>query len=279
MSNRPEDINDDEIRIISSSENRPKSRRRRRMFPICAGIIAALVIVGLIYYFSKGDESADEPALTEQSVTTTPPQDAAPFTERRDTVIDGTELSIFTPRNATPSLEIGSDAADDSTAVLTVQAADIREDNLGIVGSFVIDGELISKGEAKAGFCSIINGQVSIGVADATPMLEQALTSGGDFFRQYPLVVAGQIVENKPKGRAIRRALADIGGTVCVVESNERLTFREFSQALVDAGVRDAIYLVSGGAYGRYTDASGQSHVFGPRWDNAIGNVNYLVWR
>ena len=77
-----------------------------------------------------------------------------------------------------------------------------------IAGAYVVKGELLSKGEAKAGYCSIVNGEVNIGVADATPMLEEALMKDGYFFRQYPLVAGGQLIENKLKGAALRKALA-----------------------------------------------------------------------
>lgn len=155
----------------------------------------------------------------------------------------------------------------------------MRGDNGGIVGSFVVNGELVSKGEAKAGFCSIINGNVTVGVADATPMFEQALMSDGYFFRQYPLVVGGQIVENKPKGKSIRKALVELDGKISVIVSDERLTFHDFSKALTDVGVSNAIYLVGGDSYGRYMDARGASFTFGSEWDKGIDNVNYIVWR
>ena len=161
---------------------------------------------------------------------------------------------------------------------MATQAADVRGDNGQIAGTFVLNGELMSKGEAKAGFCSIVDGELSIGVADATPMLEQVLTEGGYFFRQYPLVVGGQIVENKPKGKAIRKALAEIGGRTCVVMSKERLTFHDFSQLLIDMGVRNAIYLVGSSSYGFYVNEEGNKILTGGKPNTEIENVNYIIW-
>ncbi|MDE6271176.1 MAG: phosphodiester glycosidase family protein, partial [Muribaculaceae bacterium] len=96
---------------------------------------------------------------------------------------------------------------------------------------------------------------------------------------QYPLVVGGQVVENKPKGQALRKALAEIDGSVRVVMSKERLSFHDFSQALVDMGARNAIYLVGSSASGMYTDASGASIRFGKENESPSENVNYLVWK
>ncbi len=198
---------------------------------------------------APGEDGMDEavqyvqpvpPVRTQAAVDDGVPAKA--YTQVRDTVAGGIELHVLTPVNATPSLEIGFGALSDTTVVLAAQAADTRRDNGKIVCACVVKGELLSKGVAKAGFCSIIGGEITIGVADATPMFEQALAGDGDFFRQYPLVVGGQVVENKPKNESQRRALAEIDGKACIVSSARRVTLRDFSQALVEIGVRNAIY-------------------------------------
>lgn len=287
------DIDDDEIRIISHFETDPEPKKGGNTKAWLCFLAALLVFNILVAVFIPSGESDDDTVTTEQSVrrnivekpaenvapVVTADAPAHPFVERRDTTVNGVKLMILTPRNATPVLEIGNEVTDDSTAVLIAQAADVRQDNGGIVGAFVSKGRLVSKGEAKAGFCSIIDGGITIGVADATPMLELALTTDGYFFRQYPLVVAGQVVENKPKGRSIRRALAELDGSISVIVSENKVTFHDFSQALIDAGVRNAIYLVGGEAYGRYTASNGSSFTFGHEWDEVIDNVNYIVWR
>lgn len=291
------DINDDEIRIISSSGGavNPAAPRRRR--PLSAWLWAAvtvLVIIGVtaLLFFSAGDEvEHSEEVIKPQPVVTAKahapadsavapvPDRPAPYVMRRDTVASGVSLTILTPFNATPVLQTGFDVADDTTAVLMAQAADIRRDNGKVVGAYIEKGELLSKGEAKAGFCSIIGGEITVGVADATPMFEQALMADGYFFRQYPLVVGGQVVENKPKGCSVRKALAELDGRICVIISGNRLTFHDFSQALADLGVTNAIYLVGGDSYGCYKNSSGESFTFGRRWDNRVENVNFIVWR
>lgn len=178
---------------------------------------------------------------------------------------------------------VGTEALDDtinSHIILAAKAADVRADNGKIAGAFVMKGSLISKGMAKAGFCAIINDQFTIGVARTTPLLEQALEEDGYFFRQYPLVVDGRIVGNKPKGASVRKALTLIGGKVRMVISRDRLTFSEFSQALIGAGARDAIYLVgSASSYGFYVDKNGRKNKFGVKPSpQSTRQYNYIVW-
>lgn len=288
MSNRYGEIKDDEIRIISSGDVKA-DKKKSSLLPIILWIVGSLLLItvlGIMFFSSEeiederlNEEKTELSIKTSNSVENTEDVKTLAFTIKTDTIVDGIGLSILTPNNATPVLEIGNECTNDTTIILMAQAADVRGDNGGIVGSFVVNGELVSKGEAKTGFCSIVNGNLTVGVADATPMFEQALMSNGYFFRQYPLVVGGQIVENKPKGKSIRKALVESDGKISVVVSRERLTFHDFSQALADVGVSNAIYLVGGDAYGRYVDAEGTSFTFGHEWDKNIDNVNYIVWR
>ena len=71
----------------------------------------------------------------------------------------------------------------------------------------------------------------------------------GFFFRQYPLVYEGEVIENKLKNLSQRKALAILNDEVVVVLSHDRLSFSEFSHALVDLGVKNAIYLTGSTGY------------------------------
>lgn len=303
MKDRHDDIKDDEIRVISSGVNNarpplPVRSRGRRLHLVLAlaGVIVVAVVCILIFGRSCGkaadDDGAEEVFKPLEQVNSAPgiPCDSAAETApvaagekactvRTDTLVNGHRLVILSPRNAEARFVIGHVEENDSTVILVAQAADVRGDNGEIAGSCVLNGELVSKGEAKSGFCSIIGGEIKIGVADASPALEEALQAGGSFFRQYPLVVGGQIVENRPKGRSVRKALAELNGEICMIISLDRLTFHDFSETLVDLGVRNAIYLVGGKSFGLYTDAEGERVVFGQKWEKEFENVNYIVWR
>ena len=294
MKNKHNEISDNEIRIIAPSADKPdkvhkKPSKRAWIVAIAVIAVAALVALAAIVISASSEEDelgADgslqyvqpvPPVRTQTAVDDSIPAKA--YTQVRDTIVGGIELQILTPVNATPSLKVGYETLSDTTIVLAAQAADIRQDNGRIVCACVVKGELLSKGVAKAGFCSIIDGEITIGIADATPMFEQALVSDGDFFRQYPLVASGQIVENKPKNKSIRKALAEIDGKACVVMSAERLSFHDFSQALVDIGVRNAIYLVGGDSLFSYKDEDGNRVLRGRSYRRFSKNVNFIVWR
>ncbi len=294
MKDKHKEISDDEIRIIAPELNKSAGKRRGQSKRVWIAAVAVIVVATLVAVAaiviptpSEEDDSCIEESV--QYVQPVPPVrtqtavddsiSAKAYTQVCDTVVGGIELQIMTPVNATPSLEIGYETLSDTTIVLAAQAADIRQDNGRIVCACVVKGELLSKGVAKAGFCSIIDGEITIGIADATPMFEQALVSDGDFFRQYPLVVSGQIVENKPKNKSIRKALAEIDGKACVVMSTERLSFHDFSQALVDIGVRNAIYLVGGDSLFSFKDEDGNRELRGRGYRQFAKSVNFIVWR
>lgn len=289
MSKIQHDINDNEIRIISASKPEAGCGTGRRRLWVVLSIIAGVILLAGVAVIvglgrdSSGRDMADE---TTQAAAEAPApiikEDTASgvkgYVNAVDTIVNGKGLLILSPEHARPRLVIGVEALNDSSIVLATQAADVRSDNGQIAGAFVLNGELISKGEAKSGFCAIIDGQLSLGIADATPMLEQTLTAGGYFFRQYPLVVGGQIVENKPRGRSIRKALAEIGGRTYVVMSREILTFHDFSQLLIDAGARNAIYLVGSSSHGFYVNESGEKVLTGKAPCNEVENISYIVW-
>lgn len=282
MSKKNIDIDDNEIRIITSTSGNGTSTPPRWLY--YAIVCAAVAIIATVYALLWGsDDTADseELAVTQEAAA---PGDTATvvkkgYVEITDTVVGNVPLVILTPRDATPKLHIGIDVLQTPDVVMAMQAADIRGDNGGIVGAYVVDGNLVSKGQAKSGFCAIIDGNITIGVADATPFLEKAIESDGYFFRQYPLVVGNQLVENKPKGRSLRKALAEWNGTTVVVLSHSRLTFHDFAQTLVDMGVANAIYLVGSESFGFAVDAEGNRTEYGKEAPSPEASTNYIIWR
>ncbi|MDE6009085.1 MAG: phosphodiester glycosidase family protein [Muribaculaceae bacterium] len=292
MSERKYDINDDEIRVIAPESNDNPLPRKvgagkgRLILFFSLGLLILGGLIWLIILFNSSEESS--PIPTPHSSEIIYPQAAESssgstetdaFCSVIDTTLNNIQLKIFIPRNATPSLEIGKDVPGDSSIILAAMAADVRGDNGEIAGAYVLKGNLISKGESKAGFCSIINGEITIGVAEATPMLEQALETEGYFFRQYPLVVGGQLVENKPKGRALRKALAEYEGKICIIASLDRLTFHDFAQVLVELGVKNAIYLLGGDSPVIYVDKFEKRHIWGNLRPSQYEYINYIVWK
>lgn len=297
MSLIPHDIKDDEIRIISSgnkngnsTHNGPSRRRKWIVTVAIMAMVACVLTVAYLIFSQNSKEDSLEIITNETAPYQENAEDVVPdtiisepmavgFVSISDTILNRIPLTIFKPINLTPTLQIGTDVLNDSTVRFVVQAADVRGDNGGIVGAYVNKGELISKGQAKSGYCAIIGGKINIGVADTTPFLEQALETDGYFFRQYPLVVANQVVENKPLGKSFRKALAELNGETVVIMSRKEMTFHDFSQSLVDLGIANAIYLVGSNGYGFAIDSKGRKVEFGRQLKNMPQNTNYMVWR
>ncbi len=279
-----EDIKDDEIRIISRKEVIRKPFYRRWWF--WTAVVAAVVLLAAALVLALRPKTAKPVEMTvplSESVPVAPTiVKSEPATVLvRDTVVNDVPLRILTPVNAVPELVIGIPDTNDKSVVLCLQAADIRADNHEIVGAFVLKGELLSRGVAKKGFCAILDGKIRLGMAESTPLFEEATSKDGYFFRQYPLVSSGQMVENKPKNKALRHALCELDGQIVTVSSLDKESFHDFAQAVADLGVQNAIALTGGQAYGFRRDQENDFLPWGgdvKMWKH-LEHVNFIVWR
>lgn len=292
------DIRDDQIRVIGEEVKRK---------PIHYGIwvitvaILVFIAIGIMILTNTGQRengplelTAPEPALFEsveiaepapyQKMGSETDSQKTGYTEIRDTLINDIPIRIFIPHNAVMSLHVGKIDKSDESIIYAAQAADVRADNGGIVGAFVLKGKPLAWGLSKRGFCASIDGEVTIGVAENSPLFEKATEKEGYFFRQYPLVSNGILIDNEPKGKSIRRAICDRDGEIFMVETGTVESFHDFAQALVDLGVIEAVYLVGSSAYGWAVDESGMTHEFGE--DNYYTgrcrmpkNTSYIVWK
>lgn len=279
-----DDIKDDEIRLISRHDVIRKPFHKRGWFWVSVAVICLLVSVSIsLLVRSCGSDAPKTAHEVAESVAVAPivvdtqPADVLVF----DTIINDVPLRIHTPVNAVPELVMGIPDTNDESIILLLQAADIRADNQEIVGAFVLKGELLSRGIAKKGFCAILDGKIHLGMAESTPLFEEATSKNGYFFRQYPLVSAGQMVENKPKNKALRHALCELDGQIVIVSSLDKESFHDFAQAVADLGVQNAIVLTGGSAYGYYRDLENGFKSWGAdvrMWQN-VKNVNFIAWR
>lgn len=287
MADKDKDIRDDEFRVIGHADT--TSRRSNPGVAIVSALIVAAI--GLFVYLKWPKEVPEDPndGLFENvpEVTVSESKDPlgteteATFTEKVDTVINDVVLSIYIPHNATPVLYVGNPDADARKGILAFQAADIRKDNRKILGAFVLKGQPLAWGLSKKGYCAIIDGRLTIGVSENSPLFEEATEKGGYFFRQYPLVDNGVLVENEPKNKTMRKALCTRAGQVFVAVSETDESFHDFSQALVDLGVDNAIYLVgSHVAFGWWKNGNGEVNQFGnDEHRQSFQNESYIIWK
>jgi len=205
--------------------------------------------------------------------------DSKAYTEHLRDTINDIPLDIYIPHNAVPELMVGVPDIHDKTIILTTQAADVRADNGKIVGAFVVNGKPLSWGLSKKGYCGIIDGELTVGVADNSPLFEEATEKGGYFFRQYPLVDNGVLVENEPKGKSIRKALCDRNGEIMIVMTQTPESFHDFAQALVDMKIDNAIYTVGSNSYGYFRDKYDHFEQIYEKRRGGYKFENFIVWR
>lgn len=229
------------------------------------------------YIYEPEPQTSSE---TEQFIGTVTDSTGEAFTEHVSRTVNDIDLNIYIPHCAKAELAVGAPDSTDSSIILAAQAADIRADNGKIVGAFVLKGKPVSWGLSKKGFVAIIDNEIFIGVAENSPLFEEATERNGYFFRQYPLVSEGRAIDNEPKGKAIRKAICDRNGEIMVIMSAGRESFHDFAQALADFGVDNAVYLVGSElSYGFCRDEQGRFIPFSQKHLDSRKYENYIVWR
>lgn len=277
-----------EVYILGSDSGKKGKKKLTTGFWLIIVIILIAIIAGIIMIFTGKDQEPEyyfEPEQTASqsiSVVTTDSIESIEdigYIDVSEETVNDVPLLVYTPQNATMSLMLGMPDQSDSTIIFAAMAADIRKDNMQIVGDFVLSGKQLARGIAKKGFAAIEENKVTIGMAESTPLLQQMIDNKGSFFRQYPLVHNGELIENKPKNKSIRRALAVRNERILMIESKNRESFYDFSNALIDIGISDAIYLVGGNAYGWYYNKDYVRHEFGEEQPDIPENISYIIWR
>lgn len=279
------DINDNEIRVIGGDGGGGGKKRLPWWVWVIVGVVAVAIAAIALWPKQQPEEptAPDTTTVTEPETTdiwhSNTDNSLPSCTIVTDTLIDTLHLRIFTPYNATPELHIGRLDTANTDIILAAMAADLRRDNGRIVGAFVHAGEPLSWGLSKRGYCAIFDGQITIGVAENSPLFEQATEQGGYFFRQYPAVDKGVMVENNPENASFRRALCLLNGKVCIIACTDRVLMNDFSATLVKLGVSEAILLVGGTADGWCRTDGGKMIRLGSSYAQNAKYMNHIVFR
>lgn len=295
------EIRDDEMRVIGRPDpvkpSPQKSEGCKKILPLallCSAVL--LLIVGGIFLSRRNgvtepqDVEGDffESILEGEKDTVAAVSLKEPlgdysdsvkaYTEHIVRIVNDIEMDIYIPHNACPRLFVGTPGLQDKNVVFTTQAADIRADNGRITGAFVNAGEPLAWGLSKKGFCAIIDGKFTIGRSENSPLFEEATEKGGYFFRQYPLVDNGVMVENESKGKSVRKAICQRGEEIFVVMTKSQESFHDFSQALVDLGVDNAVYLVGSVSYGYFRDRYDHLAIIYNKLRGGYKYENHIQW-
>ncbi|MBO7262977.1 MAG: hypothetical protein J6U93_00485 [Alistipes sp.] len=286
-----DNIGDDEIRIIGD-RNTKRSHQRRWVLLLFALLVICLIIsIPILINGNKSNETIESSLFNSidtieyQGILDDESANLRSFCEIRDTTVETLPLRLFIPHNARPTLHKGKIDKSDPEIIYANMAADVRADNGGILGAFVLEGEPLAWGLSRKGYCSIIDDVITVGVAENSPLFERATEVGGYFFRQYPLVDNGVVlIENKARVYNYLRALCQIGDNTFMAHSLTKVSFHNFAQALANIGCDNAIYIVGYEAYGWAVDSDDMVHEFGTDgyFDSVVpepDNLNYIVWK
>ncbi len=272
------EINDNEIRIIG---HKPPKDRKKIITIAAVAVIVAIIAFILIKVFATPIPD-DEPTPAESSpktAVTTSDSTMRPYTEISDTTINDVKLCIYTPCNAVAELQLGKLDTSNPEIVLAAQAAFVYLNNNDeeVLDDFVLKGEQLSYGKSKNGYCSIIGNEIKLGRCYNNTCCEEAVEGKGYFFRQYSLVSDSLLVKVTDKRKAVRNALCWYKGNICVIGTQERESFHDFSQALKDLGVSEAVNLIGGNKTVFAMDKDGKKT--DTKLENKVEKTNYIVWK
>ena len=294
--NEVDNFRDDEFRMLGHHEKQslvsgePTRWTKQAVGMVSAILVIALGILAIVFWPKVNAENpnngvfentAPEPlnGVVKEDLTVFGTETESTYTEKIDTIVNDIPLSLYVPHNATAELSVGKPDLRDKGIILIAQAADIRGDNYKILGAFVLKGKPLAWGLSKKGYCAIIDGEMTVGASDNSPLFEKATETEGYFFRQFSLVNNGMLVENELKNKSVRKALCSRLGEHFIAVTETPESFHDFAQALVDLGVENAISLVgSSSSFGWYIDADGNQTLFGEDI-HKYKNENYILWK
>lgn len=153
----------------------------------------------------------------------------------------------------------------DSSIYMITRSSDYKlvNDRKEIIGDFINDGEILAKSNWRAGFMIIENGNAQIGINRSPKIFKHALNAKGSMFRQFALVSGGVKCSKQfeLKGKVTRCAYAIRNQSLYFIETVHPETMHGFSDALVELGFIDAIYITGGSQPNLfYRAADGTSH-------------------
>ena len=265
---------DNEIQVLGS----PVKRSNRKWIWLIPIIVIGSVL--LLFCFIHKEETVDIKHFKTE-LNAPPPRKPEPEmtsgVEYESYLVNDVWLYGFKLLDMQAELTLDISEYTDSTECFIMQAADIRKDNGKFVGDFVLNGKKLSSGKSKKGYCAIVDGKVTIGMSTDDEVMNHCIANEGSFFRQYPLIINGQIQKNPIKGKSIRRALAKNEDGLYIVMTDERESVHNFSEALLDMGMQDAISLVGGNKaymYWRQDDDYWESDDL-----SKVTNNNFIVFK
>lgn len=177
----------------------------------------------------------------------------------------GTVYVIF-PEYSTIELACGDRPSKSDKSITWCSGAAFQHDiQLGfshenIDGDHAVNGTLYLSPYNKDSFAAFTyaGGNFSFAFDHAPEAIQAAADAGGSGFMQFGLIQGGETVMNinRPRARCYR-ALAELNGNLCIIDSVNMLHFEDFMAELHRLGVTSALYMDMGAGwnYSWYRDA------------------------
>ena len=178
----------------------------------------------------------------------------------------GVSMKLFKIDGLKAELVVGVPDLEDENLYLVTRSSDYRyqHDEPVIIGDYILSGEELQHNGWRAGYFSIVDGNAEIGVGRRPEMRAHILENQGSMFRQFALVSAGIkcLSQYRLKGKVPRSAYARMpNNDLYFVETKYPETLFGFSDALIEYGFVDAIYITGGAQTDLfYRDANGVRH-------------------
>jgi len=121
-----------------------------------------------------------------------------------------------------------------------------------IDGDHAVHGALYESPYNKDSFAAFTfaEGNFAFAFDDASKAIKEAAAKGGSGFMQFGLIRDGEPVMsiNRPRARCYR-TLAELNGSLCIIDSVNMLHFEEFMEELQRLGVTNALYMDMGAGW------------------------------
>lgn len=271
---RPADDRPVDIPVITveslpySFDESHKEKRKNMIWPICIVFILLLFVAGLFIYLN-GEPSLKSSVSDEQNIdllsSTHPEVEGLKGVNIVTDSILGVAFNIYPLEGLRGHLEKEIPDTADQSVVLFMRSADYHPDG-STIGTVVMNGKHTPAKErrSRAAYMAFSKeGIPALGISLSDDLSDFAQKNEGDFFRQFPLLIDGElpssfVLHGKVERGAIGR-MAD--GSLNYFLTRNRESMYDFADALREYGVVDAIYITGGNGYEFYRDMEGNAHV------------------
>ena len=164
-------------------------------------------------------------------------------------------LKVYYPEFSYIDLVCGQESPKDNAEAILCCAAAFTGSRLADFKHSNIAGNHVSGGEMHKGYKCIhntgafvwYNGKWEFLHKDYAAAMSAAAKNGGTAFAQNMIIFNGEAQPRYRSNSNIYRALCELDGKLCVIQSDEEIRYSEFVDMLMAAGVTHALYLDMGG--------------------------------